>query len=255
MRILYLGNNRVGYEVLRRLKSSGEDIVGLVVHPPDKRKYGEEIIAAADFDGTPLIYGDSLRDPETLRRIQSLEPDLGLSVFFGYILKQELLDLLPSGCINLHPAYLPYNRGAHPNVWSIVEGSPAGATIHYVDAGVDTGDIISQKRVDVAPSDTGESLYHRLESTCVELFTETWPAIRAGAAQVIPQGEDSGSYHKMIDLKSLDLINLDKTYVARDLINILRARTFPPYRGAYFENRGSRVYLRLQLDDESQMED
>ena len=93
MRILYLGNNRVGYEVLRRLKSSGEDIVGLVVHPPDKRKYGEEIIAAADFDGTPLIYGDSLRDPETLRRIQSLEPDLGLSVFFGYILKQELLDI------------------------------------------------------------------------------------------------------------------------------------------------------------------
>lgn len=255
MRILYLGNNRVGYEVLRWLKSQGADIVGLVVHPPEKQMHGEEIIATADLKGDSLIYSDTLRDPKTLLRIQSLGPELGLSVFFGYILKQDLLDLLPSGCINLHPAYLPHNRGFHPNVWNIVEDTPAGATMHYIDAGVDTGDMISQKRVNVEPTDTGESLYHRLESTCIELFTETWPAIQSDTAHRVPQDLGSGSFHYRRDLQSLDVIDLDKTYVARDLINILRARTFPPHRGAYFEHDGSRIYMRLQLAYEGQLED
>ena len=255
MRILYLGNNRVGHEVLRWLKSQGEEIVGLVVHPQDKRKYGDEIISAAGLEEKHVIYGDTLREPETLARIQSLEPDLGLSVFFGYILKEEFLEIFPSGCMNLHPAYLPYHRGAHPNIWSIVEGTPAGATLHYVDTGVDTGDIISQKQVSVEPLDTGESLYHKLEEACTELFTETWPAIKSGSVDRVPQDSEAGCFHRTKDVQSLDAIDLNKLYLGKDLINILRARTFPPYRSAFFEQDGARIYLRLELAHESQMED
>ena len=253
MRILYLGNNRVGYEVLRWLKSQSEEIVGLVVHPQDKRKYGDEIISAAGLEENDVIYGDTLREPETLARIQSLEPDLGISVLFDYILKADFLDILPQGCVNLHPAYLPFNRGQYPNVWSIIDSTTAGATLHYIDTGIDTGDIIARKEVPVEPVDTGESLYRKLEVACLELFAESWPALRIGAAKRIPQDLEAGTYHRTRDVREIDPIELDKTYVARDLINILRARTFSPHRGAYFDHDGSRIYMRLNLSYEDQV--
>ena len=89
---------------------------------------------------------------------------------FGYILRPNFLRLIPRGCVNVHPALLPYNRGAYPNVWSIVDGSPAGVTIHFVDEGIDTGDIIAQAQVVIEPVDTGESLYRKLERGAVALF-------------------------------------------------------------------------------------
>ena len=161
MRILYFANNWVGWQVLEFLQARGEDIAGIAMHPPEKRKYGAEIEAAA---GTVCVVdGSRLNQPETLEIIRQLRPDIGVSVSFGYILRRALLDLLPAGCINLHPALLPYNRGAHPNIWSIIDRTPAGATLHYIDEGVDTGDIIAQRSVPADLADTGETLYLKLE--------------------------------------------------------------------------------------------
>src|SRR5690606_7176717 len=162
----------------------------------------------------------------------------------------EVLSLFPLEVLNLHPSYLPYNRGAHPNVWSIVEETPAGVTLHYVDAGIDTGDIVAQREVPVAPSDTGGSLYRKLERAGLELLQEAWPHIKAGRVRRQPQPRDRGTFHRVAQLGELDRIDLDKEYRARDLINLLRARTFPPYKGAYFEDQGRRVYIRLELEEE-----
>jgi methionyl-tRNA formyltransferase len=254
MRILYLGNNRVGWQVLDWLVQQGEQIVGLVVHPPERQRYGGEIISTADLPAACVFYGDTLRAEQTLDRVRALQPDIGLSVFFGYIMVPSFLELFPLGCINLHPAFLPYNRGAYPNVWSIVEGTPAGATLHYVDTGVDTGNIIAQYQVPVHPTDTGERLYQRLEQACIELFRETWPLVRSGQAPRYPQDPHAGTLHRVRDVARLDAIDPDTKYTARELIDIIRARTFPPYPGAYFELEGKRVYLRLQLLSEEEME-
>src|SRR5205823_2904000 len=157
-----------------------------------------------------------------------------LSVLFDYILSGKFLALFPRGCLNLHPALLPYNRGEYPNVWSIVEGTPSGVTLHYIDEGIDTGDIIAQKAVPVDPVDTGETLYRKLEQASVVLFKETWPHVCAGRAPRIPQILTTGTQHKRRDVETIDEIDLNRSYIAGDLINILRSRTFPPYRGAYF---------------------
>jgi methionyl-tRNA formyltransferase len=255
MRIIYLGNNRGGLQVLQWLVQQGEKIVGLVVHPPERQKYGGEIISTADLPAARVFNGDTLRSEQTLRRIRALQPDIGLSVFFGHILSPPFLEMFPLGCINLHPAFLPYNRGAYPNVWSIVEGTPAGATLHYVDAGVDTGDIIAQRQVPVHPTDTGERLYQRLEQVCVELFQDTWPSVRSGQAPRHSQDPHDGTVHRVRDVERLDAIDPGAKYTARELIDIVRARTFPPYRGAYFELEGKRIYLRLQLLSEEEMEE
>ena len=247
MRILFLGNNRVGWQIIRWLKEQDEEIVGLVVHPAGKRKYGEQIIDTAGVLPANIFDGSQLHNPETIKAVKALQPDLGVSALFGYILCREFLDLMPSGCVNIHPALLPYNRGAYPDVWSIVEGAPAGVTMHYIDEGVDTGDVIAQGQVNVEPVDTGEMLYRKLERTAVELFTETWPLIRSGQAPRILQNKSEGTYHRVCDVEQIDEIDLDHTYTGRELINIIRARTFPPYAGAYFRHNGRKVYLRLQL--------
>jgi methionyl-tRNA formyltransferase len=247
MRIVYLGNNWVGWQILAWLKQQGEDIVGLVVHPPHKQKYAHEMLEVANLPNECVFDGSRLHEPETLVAIQALCPDIGLSILFDYILKPPFLRLYKHGVVNLHPSYLPYNRGQYPNVWSIVEGTPSGVTLHYIDEGVDTGDIIAQREVTVEPIDTGETLYYKLEQASVVLFQAMWPHIKNGTAPRIPQTSSGGTYHRTKDVEQIDCIDLDRSYTARELLNIMRARTFPPYTSAYFEDDGRRVYVQVQL--------
>src|SRR5262245_54565473 len=164
MRILYMADNRLGSQVLNWLKQQEQDeVVGLVIHPEGRRRCGPEMLAAAGLPREYVFDAKQLREPKTLERIRSLKADVGVSVLFGYILTRDLLSLMPHGCVNLHPAYLPYNRGAYPNVWSIVDGTPAGVTLHSIDAGIDTGPIIARREVPIDPTDTGETLYRKLE--------------------------------------------------------------------------------------------
>lgn len=255
MRILFMGNNWVGWQVLQWLLEQGENIVGLVLHPEDKRKYSAELLALAG--DIPIFDGSSLRDPQTLDAIAALQADIGLSIYFGYILRAEFLSLFPAGCINLHPSLLPYNRGAHPNVWSIVDQTPAGVTLHYIDAGVDTGAIIRQQEVPVEPIDTGATLYRKLDQAALALFKAAWGDICAGRVTAVNQSQSglAGTEHRVRDLEKIDEIHLDRSYTARELINILRARTFPPYKGAFFKVDGRKVYLRLELFYDDQVTD
>ncbi len=254
MRIVYFGNNWLGWKVLEFLKSSGEDVAALVVHPPARRKYGGEIMAAAALPPGRIFDASSLREPATLTALSALRPDLGISISLGYLLRREMLAEFPEGCINLHTSLLPWNRGANPNVWSIARRTPAGVTLHYIDEGVDTGAILAQETVAVEASDTGQTLFARLEQAALDLFIKTWPAIRARALTAQPQDPTAGSTHRVADLAALEIIDLDRSYVARDLIDLLRARTFPPYPGAYFLHEGRKISMHLILHDEKNNE-
>jgi methionyl-tRNA formyltransferase len=253
MRILLFANNWVGWQVARWLKDQGEEIVGLVLHPPHKRRFGGKIVESVCLPEACVFDGSRLRHPDILQAIRQFQPDIGLSILFDYILRADLIRLFPAGVINLHPAYLPYNRGQYPNVWSIIEGTQAGVTLHYVDEGIDTGDILGRKQVPVEPVDTGETLYRKLERASVELFKETWPFIRTGQAHLIPQEKKDGTYHRTRDVERIDHVDLNRMYTGRELIDIIRARTFPPYPGAYLIQQGRKVYLRLQLLYEEQL--
>jgi len=126
-------------------------------------------------------------------------------VSYGYrhILGQEILDLFPDRAINLHISYLPWNRGADPNLWSFVENTPKGVTIHHLDRGVDTGDIIVQE--EVALGGAGETLassYAKLQAALQELFKRSWAGIKRGTCGRVPQS-GAGSYHKVKDRQAL----------------------------------------------------
>lgn len=250
MRTLFFGNNWVAWQLVDWLKKYGEEIVGLVIHPSATRKYTDELIESSGVSAEQIFDGSRLREPEIVNAIRRLNPEIGASVYFGYILRPELLTSMRLGCVNLHPAMLPYNKGAYPNVWSIIEGTPAGVTLHYMDAGIDTGDIIAQERVAIEPVDTGETLYRKLEIASVELFKRNWPSLREGRTSRLPQSGEHGSFHRKVDLELIREIQPDQKYTARELIDIIRACTFPPHQGAFFVDDGRKVFLNLHLEYE-----
>ncbi len=126
-------------------------------------------------------------------------------VSYGYrhMIRPDLLSEYPKKVINLHISYLPYNRGADPNLWSILDGTPTGVTIHEVDKGLDTGGIIEQRIVKLLPSDTLKTSYERLSNAIEKLFAESWSTIRTGKCDAIPQ-RGKGSVHKLKDRASVE---------------------------------------------------
>lgn len=247
MKLAFLGNNHLGLQVLSWLKKQGGEIVALGVHPMERAKCRQEMIDVAGCGDEALIEGPDINSDVGVQKLISSGCELLLSVGFGYILKPEALRVPPRGCLNLHISYLPYGRGSNPNVWSIVENAPAGVTLHHIDSGIDTGDIVAQRRVEISWEDNGGTLYEKLMKAAYDLFVEAWPDIVEGRAVPCKQLPGAGSFHRDRDLAELDLIDLDRSYKARDLINILRARTFPPYSGAYFIDGGERHYLSLAI--------
>ena len=247
MRIILFLNNWGGWQVAKWLRRRDEDIVGLVVQPESDERFARQIQDALNMPMDCIWKAPELRNPQTVARFKDLKPDMGISGWFGYILKPELLQVFRQGCINLHTAYLPWNGGWHTNVWPILDGSPAGLTIHYIDAGVDTGDLIAQRMIPVGPTDTGGSLHQKITMGMVDFFMEMWPCIREGKNTRKPQDHSRGTLHRRSDLAALDCIQPDREYPAGELLNLLRARTYPPYPAAYFHENGRRVYVRVQF--------
>lgn len=127
-----------------------------------------------------------------------------ISYGYRFILKKEILDLFPDKAINMHISLLPYNRGADPNFWSFIEGTPKGVTIHYLDQGVDTGDVIIQKEVSfISPEvETLSSSYNKLQKEIQNLFFQNWNSIKKQTNSRTPQ-EGVPTSHKVKDKNNL----------------------------------------------------
>ncbi|MDD5176143.1 MAG: formyltransferase family protein [Sterolibacterium sp.] len=141
-----------------------------------------------------------LQTEETLGLSDKIFEDTDFIVSFGYrhIISLEVLLRYPFRAINLHVSFLPWNRGADPNLWSFLEDTPKGVSIHLIDPGVDTGAILAQQEVLADPCDTLRTSYDRLTRSIVELFTIHWPSIRVGESTASQQSS-TGSYHRLKD--------------------------------------------------------
>ncbi|MGY4688930.1 formyltransferase family protein [Salibacterium sp. K-3] len=122
-------------------------------------------------------------------------------VSYGYreILKPSVIRRFPNRIINLHISYLPWNRGADPNLWSFLENTIKGVTIHEIDSGLDTGNIFIQEEIQVFSDDTLRTTYERLSKKVETLLIENWDLISSGKIYSIKQNHLQGTYHKQID--------------------------------------------------------
>lgn len=196
-----------------------------------------------------------LTEAEQLSTVERLDPDLLVSAGFRHIVPAEVLDVPELGAVNLHPSYLPYNRGASPNVWSIIEGTPAGVSVHYMTPDVDQGPIIGRREVPKYPDDDGKSLYRRLEEAQIALFKEVWPQIRDGTADTERQSSDEGTFHYISDFEELFELDRSEQVTVGEFIDRLRALTFEPYDNAYFTEDGQKYYVELSITPAEETDD
>jgi len=176
--------------------------------------------------------------------------DVGFLIWFGPIMKNPLLGIPEQGFISMHPAYLPYNRGAHFNIYPIVEESPYGVSLFFVNEiehGIDTGDIVARKPIAYTWEDTGATLRRKGPEALVELFTETYPSLRDVTIPREKQDLSVGTTHYKSELEKASCIDLDKQYTARHLLNWLRARTFPGYPACHFYENGQKYEVRVEI--------
>jgi len=245
--IVLFGNNYVGREVLSWLIREGYVPVLVVMHRPEASYYFEDIKTLADEANIEVLYYDQVHKPEGIERIRQAQPDVGISAYYGYILKPMILDLFPMGVINMHGAYLPWCRGRNPNVWTIIDHAPAGVTLHLIGPGVDTGPILAQRRVDLTPDMTAKELYRKMEQAILSLFFDTFPKFLEGKISPQPQPEDIGTFHLAAELTELKKLNLDEVMPVGRTIDMLRACTFPPFPGARFVANGVEYDVNIQI--------
>ena len=187
----------------------------------------------------PLFQPESLRLPGAVAQLAAWEPDLIVVVAFGQILSQNVLDLPPHGCLNVHASLLPRWRGAAPIPAAILAGDEAsGVTIMRMDAGLDTGPILAQKEERIRPDDTSADLAKRLARLGAELLVEKLPPYLAGNLAPRPQPEEGVTYAEQLEKNdglldwSLPAVELDR-----------RVRAFTPWPGAFTTWRGQRLKI------------
>jgi len=198
-----------------------------------------------DRDGVNVIALVTERDQ--LQLVQEANPDIIVSVGFDHLVPPAIVDVPDRGALNLHPSLLPYNRGKSPNVWPLIEGTPAGVTLHYMDEEFDTGSIIAQREVETDFADTGKDLHERLEKAQFDLFTDVWPDVVAGEIEATPQDSEAGTYHSVDDFLETCELDPDEEVRVKEFLDRLRALTFPPFDNATIEVDGQAYYVDIEI--------
>lgn len=142
-------------------------------------------------------------NPITVSEIDKLMPNLVISYNYQHIVREDVINRMGDRIINMHTSFLPWNKGASPNIWSFIEDTPKGVTIHRLEKGLDTGKIIVQKQLEFDElTETLSSTYSKLNEEIIQLLIDNWDMIAAGD-YILTEQNGNGSYHKTSDLKAI----------------------------------------------------
>lgn len=240
MKIVFMGTPDYAAVTLERLIGSTHEIVGVFAQP-DKKVGRKQILTpppvkvVALEHNIPVFQPDTLRDGEALGILKELNPDIIVVVAYGKILPEEILNLPKYGCVNGHASLLPKYRGASPIQWCIVCGEKeTGITVMQMDKGMDTGDILTQRKVAIGEKETAEELFERLSVISADLMFETIENIEN--ITPVKQNEAEASYAPII---KKEMAFLDFAKAAEELYCAVRGYYSWPV--AYLFINGKRV--------------
>ncbi|MEW6202248.1 MAG: methionyl-tRNA formyltransferase [bacterium] len=223
MKLIFMGTPEFASTSLLALIENRFDLLAVVTQP-DRPKGRGKILTTSPVKKIATSHNLPVLQPEKIRHIKDeladLAPDCIVVVAYGQILTEEILRLPPLGCVNLHASLLPAYRGASPIQWAIIKGETiTGVTTISMDKGMDTGNILLQKKIPIAAEDTARSLHDKLAAEGASLLIETLHALRDGSITPAPQDHSKASYAPMLK-KSDGLINW--AHSAADIVNLIR---------------------------------
>jgi len=243
-RYAFAGDRALAVRILSYLLARGDVPAALLTSAGPGASHAGELAAMVD---APHLQGDAFRSPQGLATLRSLDLEMVVCVHFPYLVPAEALAIPSWGWLNLHPAYLPYNRGWHTATWAILDGTPAGATLHLMSEDVDAGPIVAQAQAEVLGHDTAHSLYQRLLELEYEVFTGAWPAISSGDRSSTEQDHARATMHRRADLSEA-LRRIEPGEVTK-----LRAlSTSNPDEAAFFDQDGRRYRVQVRLEPDEQ---
>jgi methionyl-tRNA formyltransferase len=234
MRIVFMGTPKFSVPSLAALLTSEHGVVGVVTQPDRPKGRGQELAASpikqlAIQHKIPILQPLKMKDPAFLDALSVWKPDLIAVTAFGRILPKVILDLPSLGCVNVHASLLPKYRGAGPIQWALIRGErETGITTILMDEGMDTGAVLLQEKVLIAPDDSAGTLSSKLAEVGGRLLIDTLARIQDGT--ITPQPQDQSQATMAPLLKKEDGL-LDWTLTACDLAN--RVRGLSPWPGAY----------------------
>lgn len=240
-----MGTPEFALPSLERLVSSPHRVVGVVTQPDRPRGRGKRVqpppvkVRALSL-GLPVLQPQHVREEGFMELVRGLAPDVVVVVAYGRILPPSFLRLPSHGCVNLHASLLPRYRGAAPIQRAIMNGEKeTGVTTMLMDEGLDTGDILLQRRVPIHEADTAGSLHDRLAREGAELLLETLELLARGCLAPRPQDHRLATYAS--PLKPEDEL-IDWQRPARDLYNQVRALNPWPVARTWLEGRVFKVW-------------
>ena len=239
MRIALIGQAAFGADVLKGLIQQGQEVVG-VFCPPDRGSKTDPLKDAALAAAIPVYQPPRMKDPQAYEQMAALTPDLAVLAFVTDIVPGKVLAIPKLGSICYHPSILPKYRGASAINWAVINGErESGLTIFWVDEGIDTGDILLQKKVEIGPNETtGELYFNKLYQLGVEACLEAVDLIAQGKAPRIPQDHSLGTYDPPCDEK---VAALNWNQPGRQVFDFIRG--CDPQPGATTTFRGEQVKL------------
>ena len=251
MRIVFMGTPDFAVNVLQGLIDEyGSQVVG-VVSQPDKLVGRHQVLTNTPVKELALKYGIEVLQPVKIRKdyqgVLDLKPDIIITCAYGQIIPSEILDYPKYGCINVHASLLPKLRGGAPIHKAIIDGyDKTGVTIMYMDASMDTGDMISKVEIPILDSDNLESLHDKLSVSGTKLLLETLPKIFDGSNERIPQNEEEVTYAYNIKREE-EHIDFNKSN--REVFNLIRGLSPIPGSNAILDDVEVKIYSSL-LDKE-----
>ncbi len=254
MKAVFMGSGDIGVPVLRWLAGApGVELTGVVTQPDRPAGRGLQLKPCAikevamDF-GVPVLQPERVRSAEAVAAIAAWRPDVLVVMAYGQILPQRLLEVPTIGALNLHASILPRHRGAAPVHAAILAGdSKSGLTVMWMDAGLDTGDILLIKECDLAPEETAGTLHDKLAAMAPEALSEAIDLIRAGRAPRIRQDDSLSTYAPKLT-RSLGEIDWSKS--ADEILRTIRGlHPWPGCTATLELETGKRVVLKIHRAD------
>lgn len=240
-----MGTPEFSVPSLERLILDGHEIAAVFTQPDKPAGRGKHLHAPpvktlALGHGIAVHQPSKIKSNEEARAIfETISPDACVVVAYGKILPQWMLAIPRLGCINVHASLLPKYRGAAPINWAIANGErETGVTIMQMDAGMDTGPMLTQRSIAIGDEETAPELSARLSKAGADLLSETLPSVERGEVAPLPQDDSKASYAPM--LKRVDGL-IDWEMEAREIAN--RIRAFQPWPGTYTSFRGGRLMI------------
>lgn len=233
--IVVMGNKNLAVGCTAHLLGLGEYPVAVILNPDDDGKDRHGYLSLKRFgkgQSLTLYQPNDANKPSFIDSLKSFSPSFVFSFSYSRLLKKAFLDHFPERVFNIHFSLLPKNRGCLPLIYALSEGdTEAGVTLHLIDEGIDTGDIVSQSKISISTADTARTLYFRATAAGIALFAETLPKILEGTYSRVPQAHKGATYHPQVNPNDR-WINWN--WSEKKIHAFIRAHTFLPYPGARF---------------------